>query len=489
MKSGSVLFVGAGPGDPKLLTIRGKEALERADVVIYDRLANPLLLTYVKKEAKLIYCGKEADRHTLPQDEINLLLIQEAQKGQIVVRLKGGDPSMFGRVGEEAEVCLAHAIPYEIVPGITSGMAAALYAGIPLTHRDYNSSVAFVTGHLCDKNAEKEPDWAALASVETLVIYMGVKNLSRIKERLLAHGKAKDTPVALVRWGTLREQQTVVGRLESIDQEAASAGFTAPAIIVIGEVVRLRESLNWFESRPLFGKRIAVTSKPGMERSGNLATKLEQLGAEVISIPLVESPASLPLDMGIPADFASYQWLVFDDERQVSFFLRVLRQRKFDLRQIKSKLAARGKRAADALEKNGLYPDQVIDQALEPTHLHHYLALRKGERLLYLKPGHGMVVLHSLGTVTHTVQAGELEWDQKHPAATWLVNYPVDWLATEDSYDLPALQSIAGAEWQTKPILCIGHEAETRAREMGWNVVTLEQIELTAPEPEKVVFC
>ena len=489
MKTGSVLFVGAGPGDPKLLTIRGKEALERADVVIYDRLANPLLLTHVRKEAKLIYCGKEADRHTLPQDEINHLLIEEAQKGQTVVRLKGGDPSMFGRVGEEAQICVAHAIPFEIVPGVTSGMAAPLYAGIPLTHRDYNSSVAFVTGHLCDKNAGKEPDWAALSSVETLVIYMGVKNLTRITERLLTHGKAKETPVALVRWGTLGEQQTLVGKLETIDQVVALAGFTAPAIIVIGEVVQLRESLNWFESRPLFGKRIAVASKRTESSAENLASRLEQLGAEVISIPLVESSGAFVGDKGIPADFFSYQWLVFDDARQVSFFLQELRRRKFDLRQLKGKLAARGQDAAEALEQNGLYPDEIVDEAMEPAHLHHFLALRKGERLLYLRNGDSMVVLHALGTVTHTVQAGELEWNKTHPAAKWLLQQPVDWLATDDSYDLPALKSFAGADWQTKPMICVGKETERKAIELGWHVFSLEQLEQTSLEPEKTVSC
>lgn len=473
MKTGSVLFVGAGPGDPKLLTIRGKEALERADVVIYDRLANPLLLSHVNTDAKLIYCGKEAVRHTLPQDQINLLLIEEAKKGQTVVRLKGGDPSMFGRVGEEAQMCLAHGIPFEIVPGVTSGMAAPLYAGIPLTHRDYNSSVAFVTGHLCDKNAQKEPDWAALSSVETLIIYMGVKNLPRIKERLLAHGKAKETPVALVRWGTLGEQKTLVGKLETIDQDVALAGFAAPAIIIIGEVVRLRESLNWYESRPLFGKRIAVAAKPREGRGTDLAARLEALGAEVVPIPLVELPSSSSASgTGIPADFSSYQWLVFDDERQVAFFFQELRQRRFDLRQIKSKLAARGVLAAEALEKSGLYPERVLDEKLSSSTLHLELSLGKGERILHLSAGKGMVILHAQGTMTHSVQAGTVEWNPAHPTAKWMEKRPVDWLATDDSYALPALTVFAGENWQAKPLICASADVEEKAREMGWQVVT-----------------
>lgn len=470
MKSGSVLFVGAGPGDPKLLTIKGMEALKRADVVVYDRLANPLLLAHAKREARLIYCGKEADRHTLPQDEINLLLIREAKKGQTVVRLKGGDPSMFGRVGEEAQTCLEHGIPFEIVPGITSGMAAPLYAGIPLTHRDYNSSVAFVTGHLCEKNAGKEPDWAALATVETLVIYMGVKNLPRIRTQLLANGKAANTPVALVRWGTLGEQETLVGKLATIVEQVAEAGFAAPAIIVVGEVVQLRDSLNWYESKPLFGQTVAVAS--AQAGSSSLAAVLEGLGAEVLPIPLAARTFSREQEgKGIPQDLSSYQWLVFSCERQVSFFFQGLREQRIDVRELKGKVVAYGSAAAEALEMKGFYPDQVLDESTPVSSLHTALPLVEGDRILHVSSGSGSVVVHSNGAVTNTVQAGSFEWDRSHPAAAWLAERPYDFLAAEDVTVLSAFSAFAGSDWSTKPILCVGNETEKSAKMLGWSDV------------------
>ncbi|KQL45599.1 uroporphyrin-III methyltransferase [Brevibacillus choshinensis] len=471
MKTGSVLFVGAGPGDPKLLTIKGMEALQRADVVVYDRLANPLLLAHAKPDARLVYCGKEADRHTLPQDEINLLLVREAQKGQTVVRLKGGDPSMFGRVGEEAQVCLSHGIPFEIVPGITSGMAAPLYAGIPLTHREYNSSVAFVTGHLCEKNADKEPDWSGLALVETLVIYMGVKNLPRIKDQLLHHGKHPDTPVALVRWGTLGKQETVAGRLETIDRTVAEAGFTAPAIIVIGEVVRLRDSLSWYESKPLFGQRVAVASRQTGKYS--LENVLEQVGAEVWPIPLTEQSLSTSdaAGQGIPEDFSTYEWLVFDSELQVSAFFRELSARRYDLRRLQANIVAYNQQTAFALEEKGLYPDLVIGAAIPASALHQMLPLNSGERALHVSSDQSAVILHAQGSVTHTVQAGGLEWDPSHPLAKWFASDSFDWIATDDPNTLSALTQFAGLDWRKKRLLCVGTETITRAKELGWSEV------------------
>jgi len=470
MKTGSVLFVGAGPGDPKLLTIRGMEALQRADVVVYDRLANPLLLTHVREDARLVYCGKEADLHTLPQDEINLLLVREAQSGHTVVRLKGGDPSMFGRVGEEAQVCLAHGVPFEIVPGITSGMAVPLYAGIPLTYREYNSSVAFVTGHLCEKNAGKKPDWAALAALETLVIYMGVKNLPRIKEQLLIHGKHPDTPVALVRWGTLGKQKTLTGRLASIDRTVAEAGFKAPAIIVIGEVVRLRDSLDWYESKPLFGQRVAVVSARTGEPA--LALALERLGAEVWPIPLHgQSSSSLVADPWLPDDFAVYPWVAFDGEQQAAAFFQELAKRRFDLRQLQAKIAACGQQAARALEERGIYPQLVLDAPSRSSDLPHALPLKSGERVLHVSAEEGTARLFARGIVIHRVQAGVLEWNKAHPAAKWFAPDSFDWFAADDPDALVPLAQFAGADWQARRLLCVGGETSGRAKEMGWGEI------------------
>ncbi len=249
-KLGKVYFVGAGPGDVDLITVKGVKALEQADCIIYDRLVNKELLQYGRTGVELIYCGKAPRQHTLSQEEINQLLVEKARRGKKVVRLKGGDPALFGRVGEEAAYCAQYGIPFEIIPGVTSGVAAPAYAGIPLTHRSFSSSVAFVTGHKQKNGAGPAVRWDQLATgVDTLVIYMGISQLELICQELIQHGRPAATPVALIRWGTLAKQKTLVGTLESIAAQAEQARFEAPAIIVVGEVVRLRDSLAWFEEQ------------------------------------------------------------------------------------------------------------------------------------------------------------------------------------------------------------------------------------------------
>lgn len=246
-QNGKVYLVGAGPGDPKLITVRGMELLQKADVIVYDRLVSPELLEYAPQGTIFIFCGKQPDHHTIPQEKINDILVEHAQLGRQVVRLKGGDPCIFGRVGEEAERCAEQNIAFEIVPGITSGIAAPAYAGIPLTHRQLSSSVAIVTGHQQTAGNEKHLNWEHLATAtETLVIYMGVKNLPFIQEQLIKHGRHAHTPVALIRWGTLEKQETLVGNLENIQDIVEQQQFRSPAIIVVGEVVRLRDKLAWF---------------------------------------------------------------------------------------------------------------------------------------------------------------------------------------------------------------------------------------------------
>ncbi|MBU9722574.1 MULTISPECIES: uroporphyrinogen-III C-methyltransferase [Bacillaceae] len=253
MKKGKVYLVGAGPGDPDLITVKGMKAIQKADVIVYDRLVNKGLLDYATPLTELIYCGKMPDRHTIPQHEINAILVKHALRGKTVVRLKGGDPTIFGRVGEEAEHCRAYDVPFEIVPGITSGIAATAYAGIPLTHRDFSSSCAFITAHKrTDGGEKKEIQWDKLAtSIDTLVFYMGVGNIRMIKEKLITHGRSPDTPVALVRWGTTTEQETIVGTLKNIVEEVEKKQFKSPAIIVVGEVVQLREKIAWFKEKEL----------------------------------------------------------------------------------------------------------------------------------------------------------------------------------------------------------------------------------------------
>ncbi|WP_203362647.1 uroporphyrinogen-III C-methyltransferase [Bacillus sp. REN10] len=244
---GKVWLVGAGPGDPDLITVKGLRALQNADVILYDRLINEDLLQYAKEGAELIFCGKLPNHHHLQQDTINHLLVFHAKKGKNVTRLKGGDPFVFGRGGEEAEFLVKYAIPFEVIPGITSGIAAPAYAGIPVTHRNYSASFAIVTGHR-QEGEQEEIKWAALAKgIDTLAIYMGVKNLSYIQKQLLTHGKSADTPAALIHWGTTAVQQTVTGTLGTITDVAQTAAIKNPSMIVIGNVVKLREQIQWFQ--------------------------------------------------------------------------------------------------------------------------------------------------------------------------------------------------------------------------------------------------
>ncbi|MGG3564826.1 uroporphyrinogen-III C-methyltransferase [Neobacillus rhizosphaerae] len=243
---GKVYLVGAGPGDPELITVKGLRYLQQADVILYDRLVNPELLKHAKKGAKLVYCGKLPHHHTMKQETINHFLIKYAKKGLQVVRLKGGDPFVFGRGGEEAEECLRNEVPFEVVPGITAGIAASAYAGIPVTHRYLSRSFAFITGHQAGDLAA-EHQWSHLAKgVDTLCVYMGVSHLSTIINELIQHGKSPQTPIALIQWGTLSDQRTVVGTLETIEERVKVAGVSNPSMIVIGEVVRLHKDLNWF---------------------------------------------------------------------------------------------------------------------------------------------------------------------------------------------------------------------------------------------------
>jgi uroporphyrin-III C-methyltransferase len=244
---GKVFLVGAGPGDPDLITVKGLRCIKQADVILYDRLVNPELLQHAKADAQLVYCGKLPHYHTMKQETINHFLVKYAKKGNKVVRLKGGDPFVFGRGGEEAEECEKHNVPFEVVPGITAGIGAAAYAGIPVTHRNLSKSFAFITGHQAG-DVEAEHQWAHLASgVDTICVYMGVSHLPTITKHLIQNGKSPQTPIALIHWGTLCEQRTIIGTLETIEGRVKEASISNPSMIVIGEVVRLHHKLNWYE--------------------------------------------------------------------------------------------------------------------------------------------------------------------------------------------------------------------------------------------------
>ncbi|WP_134684805.1 uroporphyrinogen-III C-methyltransferase [Brevibacillus migulae] len=355
MSKGKVFLVGAGPGDPKLITVRGMETIKQADCIVYDRLASPRLLAHARPDVELIYCGKLPDRHTLTQEEINQVLVDKALEGKVVTRLKGGDPSIFGRVGEEAEELAKHDIPFEIVPGITSGIAAPAYAGIPVTHRDYNSSLAIVTGHERPDKTESSINWEKLATaVETIVFYMGVGNLPFIREQLIKYGRSPQTPVALVRWGTTVDQETLVGTLENIVEKREEAGLTNPAIIIVGEVVKLRDKLQWFEKKPLFGKRVLVTR--ARSQASELSEKIAELGGEAYEFPLVKMIPPTdprPLDEAI-SQLGSFDWVIFTSPNGVGFFFKRLRELGADIRHMRAKLAAVGPKTAEALQEKGL---------------------------------------------------------------------------------------------------------------------------------------
>jgi uroporphyrinogen III methyltransferase/synthase len=321
-KNGRVFLVGAGPGDAKLLTLRGKECLEQADVVLYDHLANPELLKFVPSHAERIYVGRKGRGAYRDQAEIHALLITKAQEGKCVVRLKGGDPFVFGRGGEEAEAVADAGILFEVVPGVTAAVAVPAYAGIPITHRTLASTVAFVTGHEDPGKSSSAMEWPRLASAEgTLVFLMGMKNLPRIVDRLIQEGKSATTPVALIRWGTYARQQTVVGTLSDIVAKASKADMSPPTVIVVGEVVRLRDQLNWYESRPLFGKGILVT-RP-RDQAQAFSNLLAAQGAEPVECPTLEihPPDSwTPVDESIHA-LSTYNWVIFTSVNGVQSFM------------------------------------------------------------------------------------------------------------------------------------------------------------------------
>src|SRR5437660_5631473 len=276
-KGGKVYLVGAGPGDLGLVTLRAKERIERADVIVYDHLANPEMLGWARDDAEIVYAGKKAGEHALTQDEINELLVEKARAGREVVRLKGGDPFVFGRGAEEAKAIVDAGIALEIVPGITSAIAGPAYAGIPMTHRAENSHVTFFTGHEDPSQTKSAVDYAALARLGgTQVMLMGVDRIDAITREMLTHGVRGGLPVALVRWATTGRQETLTGTVENISKRVAETGFEGPAIAVFGEVVALREDLNWYERRPLSGKRIVVTRT--RKQAGALSGQLRALG-------------------------------------------------------------------------------------------------------------------------------------------------------------------------------------------------------------------
>lgn len=360
--SGKVYLVGGGPGDVGLLTLKGKATLERADAIVYDFLANEDVLGFARPDSEKVCVGKRPGEKTVPQEEINQLLVSKAAEGKIVVRLKGGDPFIFGRGGEETLALARAGIPFEVVPGISSGFAAPAYAGIPLTHRNLSSSVTFLTGHEDPTKSSRSVDWSKLATgTGTLVLFMGVRNLAEISSALINGGRDPNAPVAVIRWGTRATQQTVTGILADVATKASE--IEAPAVIVIGEVVRLREELNWFERLPLFGRRIVTTRT--REQSKALRNAIEELGAEAVEIPAIEirDPQSWqPMDDAI-SRLKEFDYLVFTSANGVKQFLRRLQSRGRDVRDLKGlQIGVIGPGTAAELAKVGIRADFMPEE-------------------------------------------------------------------------------------------------------------------------------
>ncbi len=361
-----VYLVGAGPGDPGLITWKGRQLLAIADSILYDNLANEHLLDLAPAHCERIYVGKKKSVHAFPQEEICAMLIERARRGLNVVRLKGGDPFVFGRGGEELEALAAAGIPFEVVPGVTAPLGIAAYSGIPLTHRAHNKVVSFVTGH-----EVQGVDWSKVGQAETLVIFMGIFSIREIAGEIMRHGRSGETPAVAVRWGTRADQETVAGTLATIADQIEQADLKPPATVIIGEVVGLREQLGWFEKLPLFGRRIVITR--AADQAAEFSERLRALGADAIELPVIAlvPPSDLaPLDRAIE-NLAGYDWLIFTSVNGVRFFLDRLDQSRYDLRSLKARICAIGpatRRAVEALHlKVDLMPEEYVAESLVKT--------------------------------------------------------------------------------------------------------------------------
>jgi len=501
-QTGKVFLIGAGPGDPGLFTLKGAECMRRADVIVYDYLAGKPLLVHARPDAEQIYVGKKGADHTMEQDDINALLVKLGQEGKVVARLKGGDTFIFGRGGEEAMALSQAGVPFEVIPGISSGYAVPAYAGIPVTHRGYTTEVAFVTGHEDPTKTESTINWEKLSTgVGTIVFFMGVKNLPYITERLTANGRSPETPVALIRWGTTPRQETITGTLADIVAKVKAAGFKAPAITIVGEVVKLREQLHWFEDRPLFGRRVVVTRS--RSQASDLVDALAEAGALPLEFPTIKvvPPADdyAALDQAImrirsqaPPEPSVYDWLVFTSVNGVEHFFTRL-NRVGDVRDLKGlKLAAIGPATAAALERHGLKLDFVPPEYRAEAVVEGLLERGiKGQRVLIpralearevlpeklTEAGADVELATAYETVLDDTGAGELKnmlLAGEIDIITFTSSSTVkNFAALLDGYDLSALPA-------TITVACIGPVTADTAKELGFRV-DLVSTEYTIP--------
>jgi uroporphyrinogen III methyltransferase/synthase len=492
VSGGFVSLVGAGPGDPGLLTLAGRDRLERADTVVYDRLVNPDVLTHARKGAELVFAGKSPAGHTLTQDEINDLIVTKAREGKRVVRLKGGDPFVFGRGGEEGLALAAAGVAFEVVPGVTSATAAPAYAGVPVTHRGLGSSFAVVTGHEDDAKEEASVDWARLATaVDTLVVLMGGAALESIAQRLIAAGRDPETPAVSVHWGTTPEQRSVSAPLRDIFVAVRDAGLGTPLLTVIGEVGRLRENLSWFESLPLFGKTVLVTRT--REQASVLARLLAAKGARPLELPALEL---VPLDEGEAwaaaraLGMGDYTWCVFTSANAVEFFWRAVVGTGWDARVFKCLVAAIGRATADALRAHSIVADLVATESTSEGLLEALVEWSKrsgvpaqqalqGAGFLYPRAADARDVL-AAGLRAEGATVDEvLLYEARVPAAAdgaildIIRDGGVDAATFASSSSVRNLASLLGADFErlrSAKIACIGPVTSATAREHGLRV-------------------
>ncbi len=356
-KSGFISFVGAGPGDLGLITEKGLKCIREAEVILYDRLANPRLLREANDNCEFIYCGKLPNRHTMRQEMINQTLVTFSKDGKYVVRLKGGDPSVFGRVGEEAEEASKHDIPFEIIPGITSSIATAAYAGIPVTHREYSTSFTLRTGHKCMENEDLIESNCSDQLGDTLAYYMGVSNLPKICTHLIKNGKSKDTPVAVIQWGTFGKQKVVEGTIETIVSVIEKEEITNPAMTIIGDVVKLRSKISWFEKKKYFGRKILLAKGTASVEKNGLETFLSENGAEVYAFPTLKS-VQLPIEHIQVVDALSHERIVFCSPESVKLFFTKMYKLKFDVRRLPNRIEYISPKTNKELEKYGILAEK-----------------------------------------------------------------------------------------------------------------------------------
>lgn len=480
--SGKVYIVGAGPGDPGLITVKGMECLKQAEVVVYDRLIDDSLLDSVPPDAEMIYVGKSAKVHAKEQHEINWILVEKAQEGSTVIRLKGGDPFVLGRGGEECEELASNDIPYEIVPGISSSIASPAYAGIPVTHRHVASSFAVITGHEDPTKEISSINWENLSTgVDTLVFLMGMGNLPLIMEKLIECGRSPDTPVALIRRGTTLEQLTLTATISTIVEKAKEAEFQPPVAIVVGDVVNLREKLKWFENQPLFGKRVLVTRS--RTQASVLSRLLAERGAQPIELPTIEIqpvPDPSELDQAI-LDLPGFDWVIFTSTNGVEAFWERLVTLGKDARQFNSvKIGAIGPATAEAIAEHGLYPDLVPVEYTSESIIDG-LSERdiKGCRILLpradIAPGDLVNGLIKLGaeTVEVTAYLTKSPADVDDETKQMLLDGTIDIITFASSSTVTNLVKLLGDDWSvTKKakIACIGPVTAATAKDAGLQV-------------------